>query len=65
MTPVSSLIHFAVNAAQGGAPVPTASLAELGVDPVRFGKSLLERVAAEQQSIATARAKVRPKGEWR
>jgi len=65
VTPVSSLIHFAANAEQGGAPVPTASLAELGVDPVLFGKRLLERVAAEQQSIAAARAKVRPKGEWR
>ncbi len=65
VTPVSSLIHFALNATQGGAPVPTANLRELGVDPVSFGQTLLARVAAEQDSIATARAKVRPKGEWR
>ena len=65
MTPVSSLIHFAVNATAGGAPVPTADLQQLGVDPVAFGREVLRRVVAEQASIADARAKVRPKGEWR
>lgn len=65
VTPVSALIHFAVNATPGGAPVPTANLLELGVDPAEFGRALLGRVAAEQQSIDDARAKVRAKGEWR
>lgn len=65
VTPVSSLIHFAVNATPGGAPVATATLQELGVAPRAFGGELLARVAAEQDSIAIARAKVRPKGEWR
>lgn len=64
VTPVSSLIHFAVNATRGGAPVPTAVLAELGVEPVAFARGLLQRAAQEQADIATARAKVRPKGEW-
>jgi len=65
VSPVSSLVHFAVNATRGGAPVRTAALAELGVDPEAFGRELIARVAEEQQSIAEARAKVRPKGEWR
>lgn len=65
VTPVSTLIHFAVNASPGGAPVATATLAELQVDPRRFAAALLELAAAEQASIADARAKVRAKGEWR
>lgn len=64
VTPVSSLIHFAVNATPGGAPVPTATLAELGVAPVAFGQALLARMQQEQMSIGEARAKVRAKGEW-
>lgn len=65
VSPVSALIHFAVNASAGGAPVPIAHLGELAVDPQHFGKALLERVTDEQASITVARAKVRPKGEWR
>ncbi len=65
VTPVSSLIHFAVNATPGGAPVPTATLQALGVDARPFGEALLTALAAEQLSIELARAKVRPKGEWR
>lgn len=65
VTPVSAMIHFAVNASAGGAPVPTADLTALGVEPQRFATTLLERVAAERVSIGDARAKVRAKGEWR
>ena len=65
VTPVSALIHFAVNASPGGAPVQTATLAELGVDPDAFGPAVIAAVGAEQASIAAARAQVRAKGEWR
>lgn len=65
VTPVSTLIHFAVNASPGGAPVATATLAELHVEPRQFAAELLELTTAEQASIADARAKVRAKGEWR
>ena len=44
--------------------MPTATLAEMGVDPREFGVLLLRRIADEQESMATARAKVRAKGEW-
>jgi hypothetical protein len=65
VTAVSSLIHFAVNATPGGAPVRTATLQELAVEPEAFAARLLQRAAAEQDSIVRARAKVRSKGEWR
>jgi hypothetical protein len=65
VTPVSAVIHFAVNAVASGTPVPAVGLRDLGVDPPAFGKRLLDVVAAEQSSIAEARAKVRAKGEWR
>ena len=64
-TPVSSLIHFAVNATPGGAPVRTATLQDLGIAPRGFAEALLQRLADEQASIRVARAKVRAKGEWR
>lgn len=65
VTPVSAIIHFAVNATSGGAPVVTSDLQSLGVAPREFALALLTRVADEQQSIAMARSKVRAKGEWR
>ena len=65
VSPVSALIHFAVNAQLGGAPVTIACLDELGLEPSAFAQAVLERVATEQASIVSARAKVRAKGEWR
>jgi len=65
VTPVSALIHFAVNVRPGGAPVSIASLEQLGVDVEPFARAVLDRVVDEQRSIVEARAKVRPKGEWR
>ena len=62
-TPVSTLIHFAVNVTTAGTPVPTVGLEDLGVDPGVFGKALLERAAAEQGSIGEARARARVRGE--
>ncbi len=63
-SPVSCLIHFAVNATRGGAPVPIASLADLGVAPKNFADALLQRASEEQHGIGQARALVRVKGEW-
>lgn len=65
VSPVSALVHFAVNATPGGAPVAIAALQQLGVAPAAFARELLARAAREQDSIAAARSKVRPKGEWR
>ncbi|MCA8975231.1 MAG: DUF366 family protein [Planctomycetes bacterium] len=65
VSPVSALIHFALNCRQGGAPVPIASLEGLQVEPRNVAMALLQRVADETSSIVAARAKVRAKGEWR
>jgi len=62
-SPVSTLIHFAVNVRNDGTPVPTASLADLGVDPRAFGEALLAAVQSEQESIVAARCQVRAKGD--
>lgn len=62
-TPVSMLIHFAVNVTNSGTPVQTACLHDLGVDPVTFASRLLDRAAREQESIRRARGLVRGKGE--
>jgi hypothetical protein len=61
---VSSLIHFAVNATPGGAPLQVATLRELGVEPRAFAARLLQAVADEQRTIDEARGKVTLRGEW-
>lgn len=65
VSPVSSLMHFAVNVSPGGAPVAIACLSQLKIEPGAFANAALTLVAAEQSSIQAARAKVRAKGEWR
>ena len=60
ISPVSTLIHFAVNCDNRGTPVPTVSLADLNVAPAVFAKRLSEKFAAEAESIARATRKVRP-----
>jgi hypothetical protein len=62
-SPVSSLLHFALNIGNEGTPVPTACLAEFGVEPEAFAAEVLQRVGAEEESIRAARVKVRAKGE--
>jgi hypothetical protein len=60
---VSSLLHFAMNVSTDGTPVPTAGLDEVGIDPAELARDILQRVAAEEESIHEARVKVRAKGE--
>lgn len=62
-SPVSSLLHFAVNVTTEGTPVPTAGLAELGIEAGEFASDVLRRVAEEEASMQDARVKVRAKGE--
>jgi len=58
-SPVSTLIHFALNVDPTGAPVPAVGLAELGVVPLPFAELLLARYAEECEGVAAARCKVR------
>jgi uncharacterized protein len=55
----STLIHTGFNIQTEGTPVVTTGLDELKVDPLDFGRLLLERYAAEIEDIYLARCKVR------
>jgi hypothetical protein len=59
VTPVSALIHFAVNVSNKGTPVKTASLEDLGIDAKKFANDVMKRVVSEVESIETATVKVR------
>jgi uncharacterized protein len=58
-SPTSGLIHFALNVDDAGAPVPTATLSELGVAPAVFADGLLAAYVAEITSCRHAADKVR------
>lgn len=59
VSPVSSLIHFAVNCTNEGTPVCTASLADIAMDPAEFARRAMEKLIAEVASIEEAIVKVR------
>jgi uncharacterized protein len=58
VSPVSALVHFAVNVTNEGTPVPTLALADLGVEPRRFAEAVLERFSGEVDSVVAATQKV-------
>jgi hypothetical protein len=58
-SPVSTLVHFAVNVDPAGAPVAACGLQELGVDPWRFAERLAAAYVADVEGIARARCTVR------
>lgn len=59
VTPVSALIHFAVNVTNEGTPVKTAALNDFGFDAKKFAKLVMERMVSEVDSIEIATVKVR------
>ena len=59
-SPISSLIHFAVNVSTVGTPVPTVGLAELKIDTHSFVSAISEKFCNEVGSIKFATVKVRP-----
>ena len=63
-SPVSCLVHFAVNVTNDNTPVATISLTDFGVDPRGFGQKLMEMWATEIQSMVVATQKVRPVGSF-
>jgi hypothetical protein len=58
-SPVSSLIHFAMNISNEGTPVPTLSLEDLRLDPQALAVKVMERFSAEVVSAIDATHKVR------
>jgi len=59
VSPVSGLIHTALNVVGTGATVEIAWLGEMGIDPKEMGKEMIERFCREVESISLARTKVR------
>lgn len=59
VSPVSSLIHFAVNCINDGTPVKTAALNDLGIKPKAFAEDIMTLLSQEIVSIEEATVKVR------
>lgn len=58
-TPVSSMIHVGLNVVTQGTPVPTAGLADMGIDPERLARDVIHRYINEMQGVREAQCKVR------
>lgn len=58
VTPVSAVIHFAVDVSNEGTPVPTISLQDLKIDPKAFALALMESFQKEFLGIHRASEKV-------
>lgn len=59
VSPVSTLIHFALNVVNTGTPVQTLCLQDLKVEPYEFAKVILHRFSQEIDTIDVATKKVR------
>lgn len=59
-SPVSALVHFAVNISNQGTPVPTCALQDWNIDPEVFAQDCLEKFCQEFQSVVIATQKVKP-----
>ena len=60
VSPVSSLIHFALNVSAKGTPVPAKGLEEYGeVDIPGLAKKVMASFVSEMESVEKARLKVR------
>lgn len=58
-SPVSALIHFALNIESEGTPVPTRGLADYRIEPRGFAAAVMQRYCDELASMTGARCKVR------
>ena len=59
VSPMSCLIHFAMNTTNDGTPVKTSCLEDLGVDPATFARDVSALLVAEIASIEEACVKVK------
>lgn len=59
LTPMSALIHFAVNITNDGTPVQTAALEDINFRAEDFAKQVMKRVTDECLGIDSATTKVR------
>lgn len=59
VSPVSALLHFALNITNENTPVKTAALGDLGVDPKAFALEAMKRFEREVLGVQEATVKVR------
>ncbi|KYG63662.1 hypothetical protein AZI86_12595 [Bdellovibrio bacteriovorus] len=59
-SPVSTMVHFAMNVTNKGTPVKTLSLEDIGVKPEIAAEDIMKLFKAEYLSIMAATQKVRP-----
>jgi hypothetical protein len=62
VSPVSTLVHFALNITTKGTPLATSSLEDLKIDPENFGLSVMKSFIEEIDSMHHAKNKVRSVG---
>ncbi|HLD35604.1 MAG TPA: DUF366 family protein [Planctomycetota bacterium] len=60
VSPVSTMIHFAINIETKRTPVKTAGLNDYKINPKQFALKVMQGYAEEMQSIKQARCKVYP-----
>ena len=58
-SPVSTLIHAAVNVISEGTPVKSKGLGDYGIEVKPFGEAVLSRFKKELEGVRVARCKVR------
>jgi len=61
VSPVSGLIHFGLNVTNEGTPTKTASLSDLGVEPLAFVDELLKMYRKECVEVVDATVRVAPR----
>jgi hypothetical protein len=61
-SPVSTLIHLAINCSNKGTPVPTCSLEDLKLSPEIVANDVMVKFQREFESVLKATQKVRPVG---
>ena len=59
-SPMSTLVHFAVNVSPKGTPVLTAGLADLKLKPQDFAEKCMKILKSEYETSLDATCKVRP-----
>ncbi|URA09592.1 DUF366 family protein [Thermospira aquatica] len=59
VSPLSGLVHTALNIKPTGAPIPISCLEEMGIDPTEFGRTVMEAFCVEVEGMDKARTKVR------
>ena len=58
VSPVSMMIHSALNLVSTGTPIPVSCLHEMKIEPVEFALVVLESFAREFKGVEFARVKV-------